>query len=121
MTARILAVTGSRHWADYSTVWRLLAEDYLIRGYRVLVHGACPRGADAMAQHAGERIGYLIKAYPVNEAIDGAWPGAGMARNRRMLVTAQPHAIRAFRAAGKSPGTDGCIALARKMGIEVLP
>lgn len=114
----ILCVTGSRHWTDYSAVWKALAEDKAA-GFVTLYHGAA-EGADTIAAHAGERLGFIVRAIPVDTAIDGPWPGAGMARNRRMLVMAMPHALRVFRAAGRSNGADGCVRLAEAMKIRIL-
>lgn len=113
-----LCVTGSRHWTDYSTIWRALKADYEA-GYRSLWHGAA-KGADSMAAHAAQSLGFIVTAVPVDHSRDGSWPGAGPRRNLRMLVLAQPHALRVFRAQGKSNGTDDCVRQAERMGVKVL-
>lgn len=43
-------VTGSRTWDDKDFIWNML--DVLLAELRnvVIVHGACPKGADAIAQ-----------------------------------------------------------------------
>lgn len=53
MTAYRVLVTGSRDWLTPDTVWAALndclTETLLTRRQLVVVHGDCPRGADAHA------------------------------------------------------------------------
>jgi hypothetical protein len=63
-----LLVTGSRTWDDVRTVEQALAVilDRHPEGV-LLVHGACPRGADAIADaHAARTAGYQIEAHPAS-------------------------------------------------------
>jgi hypothetical protein len=114
----ILCVTGSRHWTDYNLIWTTLRGDFAA-GYTALIHGDA-RGADAMAAHAAERLGFTVKAFPVDVRIDGPWPAAGPRRTLRMLATGLPDALRVFRASGASHGTDYCVRQANKMRIKIL-
>jgi hypothetical protein len=112
-----VVVTGSRHWTDEATIEREL-EALLPRAPIYLGHGGA-RGADRIAARIAHRLGFDIKPYLVQTAVDGPWPAAGHRRNARMLDTHRPRLVLAFRAPGKSNGTDGCIAAARKRGIRV--
>ncbi len=63
-----LLVTGSRTWDAPRTIEQALAV-ILSRhpGGVVLVHGACPRGADAIAAaYAARTPGYQIEAHPAD-------------------------------------------------------
>lgn len=51
----------------------------------VLVHGACPTGADKIMGEVAPEIGFEVRPYPVDHALDGPWPQAGPRRNSRML------------------------------------
>jgi len=78
---RIL-VTGSRDWDDYA-----LLEDVLLHtgAHRtpVVVSGACPTGADAMAEAAARRWGWHIERHPADWAQYGK--RAGFLRNAEMV------------------------------------
>jgi hypothetical protein len=79
-------VTGSRDWPDKEAVWQALAET--VRALPadrdlVLVHGACPTGADAMAHEWACGFGAVIEAHPANWVINGK--RAGFIRNERMV------------------------------------
>jgi hypothetical protein len=78
-----LLVTGSRTWTDTRTIEQALAMilDRHPEGV-LLVYGACPRGADAMAAaYATRTPGYQIEKHPA----DWRWYGraAGYRRNAR--------------------------------------
>ena len=63
-----LLVTGSRTWDDPRTIEKALA--VILRFHPegvLLVHGACPRGADAIAAaYATSTPGYQIEAHPAD-------------------------------------------------------
>lgn len=92
-----IIVTGERDWPDDGSVYRELeryAEKLVIsagqmREPLVIVHGACPTGADQLAEQFvrawARRYGVRSHQFPVNHALDGPWPGAGPHRNRRMV------------------------------------
>jgi len=85
-------VCGPRRWLHQKSI-----EDAL-RSFppgTVLVHGAA-RGADCIAGFVGEILGFEVREYPVNEALDGPWPAAGVRRNARMLRAEHPSPDGAF-------------------------
>src|SRR4051812_6777342 len=84
---RIL-VFGGRRFQDKEAAWAALDWLHEQRAITILVHGACPVGnggadmlADAWARTKG---GIDVRCYPINQWLDGGWPGCGTARNRRM-------------------------------------
>ena len=81
-----LLVTGSRTWDDPRTVEQALAV-ILARHPDgvVLVHGACPRGADAIGSaYAARTPGYQIEAHPADWRRYGR--AAGHRRNTEMIT-----------------------------------
>ena len=63
MPARIL-ITGSRSWVDVQTI-RSALEQVFTRGC-VLVSGACPRGADRIAEQVWTELGGSVERHRVN-------------------------------------------------------
>jgi Domain of unknown function (DUF4326)/YspA, cpYpsA-related SLOG family len=47
---RRLLVTGSRTWHDAETIWRVLETAHTFDPDILLVHGACPKGADLLCE-----------------------------------------------------------------------
>lgn len=86
-------VTGSRTWTDYNLIadtLQELAREYLRnRGFSpsaegvTLVSGACPKGADAMAEDAAFKLGYIIERHPADWDTYGK--SAGFRRNAEMV------------------------------------
>ncbi|MGW3428003.1 DUF2493 domain-containing protein [Streptomyces melanosporofaciens] len=79
-------VTGSRDWDDYDLVRDNLATAVYQQVPAIIVHGACPKGADAIAswwvrQH--RVIGLTEERHPANWRINGK--GAGFIRNQHMV------------------------------------
>lgn len=115
-------VTGSRDWPDQELVWRVLDELLDKHGSIVVVHGACPTGADEQADDwAGTREldGYPVKAEP--HPADWKGPrkrGAGFARNAEMVKLGADLCL-AFILDG-SNGSTHCSELAEKAGIETI-
>ena len=120
---RIL-VTGSRDWWPPSTVYQWL--DYWTfrtepRRLPVIVHGACPTGADAMARDWVRRgLGRPFSA--VEEPHPAIWrpfgiynPHAGLIRNREMVNLGADLCL-AFIKNG-SRGASHCARLAEEAGI----
>lgn len=121
---RIL-VTGSRSWDDAGTIRAALdavafgAEQ---AGYMrlVIVHGACPTGADAIAD-------MWVRTWPVAELSVTAerhpalWQregrAAGILRNQRMVNT-RPDLVLAF-IRDDSPGATHCAECASEAGIPM--
>lgn len=83
-------VTGSRDWEDEKLVRRELARiRHETGGPIVVVHGACPRGADAQAARwvtdwpTTGFDGVDVEAHPANWQLEGK--RAGFIRNARMV------------------------------------
>jgi hypothetical protein len=109
-------VTGSRDWSDYLSILKALQKiDSEQRGKKItLVSGACPTGADAMAESIAEDFGWSVERHPADWAAHGKF--AGPKRNREM-VESHPDICLAF-PRGKSLGTRGCLKYAKLAGIE---
>jgi hypothetical protein len=140
--ARIL-VTGSRSWTDTATIHDALlnacydATQAIDRDIRcVIVHGDCPKGADAIAKqwaidnevmhephpadwsaHCGETC--LLSTHRKTSAKHGEYcPRAGHRRNQ-LMVDLGADIVLAFHQ-DKSRGTADLIARAKKAGIPVI-
>jgi hypothetical protein len=112
-----LLVTASRTWHDTAVIEHALAATLAPHPAGVLlVHGACPRGADAIAAaYAAWTPGYHIEARPADWRRHGR--AAGQLRNAEM-VTLGARGCAAF-LRGASPGTTAAIRRARAAGIPV--
>lgn len=65
---RIL-VTGSRDWADDQALAYHLGQaawDAVGHGRLTIIHGACPRGADAMADRWARHHGFPVETHPAD-------------------------------------------------------
>lgn len=109
-TYRVL-VTGSRTWDDAGVIAGALAKHY--REGAVLVSGACPRGADALAEEYWRLLGGLVERHPADWEHFGK--RAGPRRNAQM-VNAGADLCVAFIRDG-SAGASHCAGLARAAGI----
>ena len=78
-------VTGSRSWTD-TTVVRAALADAWARGARVLVSGACPTGADRLAEQCWRAWGGQVERHPADWAAHGR--AAGFRRNTALVATA---------------------------------
>lgn len=147
MTYRIL-ITGSRTWDDWQTVWKALDDtiDHAAKTGEtefVVVHGACPRGADQHAadfcedqagwrDNASQALGedrhpadWTARCTPAckpghrRRRHDGSTycPAEGVNRNQRM-VDLGANICLAFNR-GNSTGTADCVRRARRAGIQV--
>jgi hypothetical protein len=105
-------VTGSRTWTDETVIRAALNEQW--QPGAVLVSGACPRGADAIAERLWRSMGGRVERHPADWA---AGRDAGLARNAAM-VAAGADVCLAFIRAG-SPGASHTAALAELAGIPV--
>lgn len=88
---RIL-VTGSRDWDDMNKVWDAIHEqdpcvehdDCFDESHLItIVHGACPTGADAMADLVGREWGVRVERHPARW--DELGKRAGFVRNAEMV------------------------------------
>jgi hypothetical protein len=80
MNMRIL-VTGSRTWTDTQVIRKALAEYF--HPEAILVTGACPRGADAIAEHIWRSWGGQVERHPADWHRYGR--SAGYRRNADMV------------------------------------
>jgi YspA, cpYpsA-related SLOG family len=115
---RIL-VTGSRDWDDEALLGYQLGVAAFegLRAAReiVIVHGACPTGADEIADRIARFHGHAVEAHPADW--ERAGRAAGPIRNREM-VTAGADVCLAF-VKDCSPGAAGCADMAERAGIPV--
>lgn len=114
---RIL-VTGSRDWADMDIVRAALATAVYQQVPAVIVHGACPNGADAIASwwiRSHRVIGLTEERHPANWTLNGK--RAGFMRNAEMVNLGADVCL-AFIKDG-SRGASHTAALAEKAGIPV--
>jgi len=110
MTTAVILVTGSRDWSDRDTIMNALKNTQLLLEQKSftkfkLVHGACPSGADALADQIAKLWGWEIQPYPADWS---QGKKAGPLRNEQMVKDAKPHAALAFRC-NNSRGTTSCI------------
>jgi len=109
-----LLVTGSRTWHDIAAIERAL-EGILDRHHEgvLLVHGACPRGADAIAAaYAARTPGYRTEEHPADWHRYGQT--AGYRRNAEMIALGADGCAAFIR--GGSPGSTSAVRLARAAG-----
>ena len=113
-------VTGSRAWTDEGVIHDALSELLFRHKAIVLVHGACPRGADQIAdqwaalRNAGEWTPVLVERHPADWN-GPAKRGAGFARNAEMVSLGADLAL-AF-IVDASRGASHTADLAEKAGI----
>lgn len=116
--SRVL-VTGSRDWPDQAAVWTALTEAWRDAGQPLLVvHGACPTGADVMAQAWADEHkvgGVEVERHPADWSRGGR--AAGPLRNLEM-VQAGAWRVLAF-VAHRSPGATQCVTAAQRAGLDV--
>ena len=93
-------VCGGRDFDDSRKVFRALDVLRSLHGFDVLVHGACPTGADAMAARWAEIKGVRVEVHPADWERHGR--RAGPVRNQAMA----------------NAGADGCIAFPGGNGTE---
>jgi len=110
--ARRVLVTGSRTWTDETTLAAALRECWTPGA--VLVTGACPNGADAIAERLWTGWGGPIERHPAD------WPSgraAGLARNAAMAAAGADICLAFIRDA--SPGASHAARLASLARIPV--
>jgi hypothetical protein len=111
---RIL-VTGSRNWTNDEAILAAFA-DYAGQDV-TLVSGACPTGADALAEEIAERfLGWEVERHPADWDRHGK--AAGPIRNQEMVDLGADVCL-AF-PLGESRGTRHCMAAAKRAGIPVV-
>jgi YspA, cpYpsA-related SLOG family len=112
-----LLVTGSRTWDETAVIEHALAVILARHPEGVLlVHGACPHGADSIAAaYAARTPGYRIEAHPADWRRHGR--AAGQLRNAEMVTLGADGCAAFLR--GVSPGTTATIRLAQAARIPV--
>jgi hypothetical protein len=83
MNRRVL-ITESRTWKDLPTIRGALREVWG-DGTAVLVSGACPHGADSLAEHVWRQWGGHVQRHPADWARYGR--SAGFRRDTEMVTT----------------------------------
>jgi YspA, cpYpsA-related SLOG family len=113
-------VTGSRNWSDERAItYGLTAASWFASAVRrplLLVHGACPTGADALAHKWAVSTQTEVEQHPADWKQHGK--AAGPLRNREMVSLGADLCL-AF-PLGESIGTYGCMILARGAWIPVI-
>lgn len=119
-----MLVTGSRDWTDRELLTEIL--DGLLAGHDVLtlVHGACLRGADAMAQMwALNRSSATSYGAVTPEPHPADWAGygkqAGFIRNAAMVSLGADLCVAFYKQGAGNKGTDHCATQAERAGIKV--
>lgn len=121
-------VTGSRDWNKPEAITKAL--DLMLQAMHeanakreaekepytfTLVHGACPTGADKIADTWAVEKGLHVERHPAQWQKHGK--AAGPIRNQEM-VDSMPLVVLGF-PQGKSRGTRGCLDMAEKAGLMV--
>lgn len=111
-----LLVCGSRQWHDRPAIRAVLRErraEALEAGEEfVVIHGACPDGADLIAdQICVDELGMTPGIDLIREPAQWNRYGraAGPIRNQKMLDDHEPTLVVAFRYGSRSSGTDDMI------------
>lgn len=114
---RIL-ITGGRNWTDEGAVAKAVIReiDRLSPGQIVLIHGACPTGADAIASRLAKQLGVYERPWPADWEAYGR--AAGPMRNQAMVDDGADVCL-AF-PMPSSRGTFDCMRRAEAAGIRVV-
>jgi hypothetical protein len=106
-------VTGSRTWTDTTVLRDALTQAWQQYPGAVLVSGACPRGADRLAEQCWARWGGRVERWPADWHRHGR--AAGYRRNRDMVHAGADLCLAFIRA--RSPGATHCATAAQRAGI----
>ena len=114
-------VTGSRNWLNREAIRRELKK---LPPDTTVIHGACPTGADAIADRIALELGLHVRSYPADWDKDGK--AAGPIRNARMIREEHKKGdpidltLAFTENMDRSRGTKDCSSRAQKAGIKVL-
>lgn len=123
-----LLITGSRSWADKQAVSRAIADAIVeySASHPLIVHGACPTGADQLADVCAREFRIPVERHPADWSQGRS---AGPRRNTEMvklgadiclcflLPCSSPRCMRIT--PHDSHGASGCADLAEAIGIPV--
>lgn len=116
-----VAVTGSRQWHDRPRIRailkRLQREAEAAGEEFIVIHGACPDGADKIADEICQsELGLVPGETLIREPAQWKRYGraAGPVRNQKILNDHGPNIVYAFRNGTRSSGTDDMIKRAKK-------
>lgn len=116
---RRVLITGSRDWDDWATLCNAINNEYILGNHATemfrVVHGACPSGADRMADEWCSLMEMEPERYPADWEHFGKW--AGPIRNREMIRLGADVCL-AFIKNG-SRGATGTVKMAIQVGIPV--
>ena len=114
-----LLITGSRDWEDEESVRFEIAGMTMLHPGLVIIHGACPGGADLFAAKAAADIGIRQEPHPARWQVNGKLDrSAGFRRNAEMVALGADACIAFIR--NGSRGATHCADLAEKAAIPVL-
>jgi len=114
--SRIL-VTGSRTWTDRDTIERAFRDPrFELVEPVTLVSGACPFGADYLAEEIALALGWRVELHPAAWRRHGR--RAGYLRNAKMVELGADVCIAFIK--NNSPGATMTANLAEKAGIPVI-
>jgi hypothetical protein len=108
-----MLVTGSRDWTDNDRIATEMAWYALGYTQLTLIHGACPTGADDLADRFGHRLGWQVERHPADWRRHGR--RAGYIRNAEMVEAGAEVCLAFIR--NNSRGATMCADLAERAGI----
>lgn len=107
-------ITGSRLWTDKNLIETELKKLQDIYMAVTIIHGACDRGADQIADEIAQQLGFKVERYPADWGRYGK--GAGYKRNYKMVHQGDAGRCLAF-IVNNSKGATHCADLAEMAGI----
>jgi len=114
MTTRVL-VTGSRDWLDIDLIRAELEKLATPDSFITVVHGACPTGADAIADLWAQQRAFINERHPADWKTHRK--AAGFKRNAEMVALGADLCLAFIR--NHSKGATHTADLAEKAGIPV--